>query len=177
MYLVLHKLTGLTRMRSTTPATSPSIDVTQRATLAALGSRVRARRKQLRVSATSAAEAAGISRVTLHRIERGEPSVTIGAYLNAMSAIGLELRAAESEPHRADTTSDAAAPERIRITDYPQLRRITWQLSEFTEVTLEEALNLYERNWRHVDHTAMDERERDFVQHLVDTYGGGLLLV
>jgi len=36
------------------------------------------KRKALRVSATVAAEAAGMSRVTLHRIEKGEPSVTMG---------------------------------------------------------------------------------------------------
>ncbi len=41
--------------------------------LPALGAGIRARRKQLRVSATAAAEAAGLSRVTLHRIERAHP--------------------------------------------------------------------------------------------------------
>ncbi|MFG6415730.1 helix-turn-helix domain-containing protein [Roseateles sp. DC23W] len=43
-----------------------------------LGARIRAQRQRQRVSATHAAEAAGLSRVTLHRIERGEPSVTMG---------------------------------------------------------------------------------------------------
>ena len=38
-----------------------------------LGARIRARRKSLGVNATAAAESAGMSRVTLHRIEKGEP--------------------------------------------------------------------------------------------------------
>lgn len=162
------------------PATSPQIGNALGAALAALGGRVRARRKELRVSVTAAAEAAGISRVTLHRIERGEPSVTMGAYLNAMSAVGLELHATEPELRPKTSADDAGTPAiaaKIRLADYPQLRQIAWQLGEFTEVTPKEALNLYERNWRNVDHAAMNTRERDFVQHLVDTWGGGLLLV
>jgi len=49
--------------------------------LIAMGKRIHAHRKALRISATTAAEAAGMSHVTLHRIENGEPSVTMGAYL------------------------------------------------------------------------------------------------
>jgi hypothetical protein len=32
-----------------------------------------------------------MSRVTLHRIERGEPSVTMGTYLNAAAALIQQL--------------------------------------------------------------------------------------
>ena len=39
-----------------------------------LGAQIRARRKALGVSATAAAESAGMSRVTLHRIEKGAPT-------------------------------------------------------------------------------------------------------
>ncbi|MGW0247031.1 helix-turn-helix domain-containing protein [Nocardia goodfellowii] len=163
------------------PATSPAIGTNARATLSNLGGRIRARRKGLRISATAAAEAAGISRVTLHRIERGEPSVTMGAYLNAITALGLNLETAEPEPgiigHAPGKTTDKSSTSAIRIGDYPQLRRISWQLADTTELTPTEALNLYERNWRHVDQTELDARERDFIQHLVDTCGGGLLLV
>ncbi|MFC4127982.1 helix-turn-helix domain-containing protein [Nocardia rhizosphaerae] len=163
------------------PAASPVLGDPARADLAELGGILRARRQNLGISATAAAEAAGVSRVTLYRIERGEPSVTMGAYLNAISALGLRLdlgppgprqvQEAPGTPSRSDGTST------IRIGDYPQLRAITWQLAASTEVTPKEALNLYERNWRHVDHAAMDAREKDFVDYLVDTVGGGLLLV
>ena len=59
------------------------------AQLQALGAQIRAQRKALRLSATVTAEAAGLSRVTLHRIEKGEPSVTMGAWCNALAALAL----------------------------------------------------------------------------------------
>lgn len=64
------------------PAKSPANPSAVAEQLAALGARIRAQRKALRVSATALAEAAGMSRVSVHRIEQGEPSVTIGAYLS-----------------------------------------------------------------------------------------------
>lgn len=74
------------------PAQLAHIDSAAQARLHQLGEQVRLQRKALRISATAAAEAAGMSRVTWHRIEKGEPSVTMGAYMNAMVALGLELR-------------------------------------------------------------------------------------
>ena len=61
------------------PAKPPKAPTVAAEKLALLGQQIRAHRKSLRVSATATAEAAGMSRVTLHRIERGEPSVTMGA--------------------------------------------------------------------------------------------------
>jgi transcriptional regulator with XRE-family HTH domain len=71
-------------------ARPPVTSAAATAKLKVLGEQIRVRRKALGVSATVAAEAAGMSRVTLHRIEKGEPAVTIGAYLNAIVALGLE---------------------------------------------------------------------------------------
>ena len=73
------------------PARPPVSAVATRTRLADLGERIRARRKALGINATTVAEASGMSRVTLHRIEKGEPAVTIGAYLNALSALGLDV--------------------------------------------------------------------------------------
>ena len=61
------------------PKSSPPSAAQTLSELKALGAQLRAQRKALKVNATVAAEAAGISRVTLHRIEKGEPSVTMGA--------------------------------------------------------------------------------------------------
>jgi transcriptional regulator with XRE-family HTH domain len=159
------------------PASSPPIDDAVRTTLTALGSRIRARRMELRLSMNATAEAAGVSRVTLHRIERGGPSVTMGAYLNVISALGLSLNTTPAD--RRSTTGQAAADPTasVRIGDYPQLRLIAWQFGDDAEIAEADALLLYERNWRHVDHAAMLPREQQFLQHLVDTWGHGRLLV
>ena len=73
------------------PATTPPVADAVAAKLVAIGRRIRECRKGLGVNGVTTAEAAGMSRVTLYRIERGEPSVTMGAYLNALDALGLEF--------------------------------------------------------------------------------------
>lgn len=73
------------------PSTSPEMIDAARTELQALGLRIRSRRKGLGISAVRTAQTAKMSRVTLHRIERGGPSVTIGAYFNVLCALGLDL--------------------------------------------------------------------------------------
>lgn len=159
------------------PATAPPLTPTTARRLAALGARLRAHRKALKVSATTAAEAAGMSRVTFHRIERGEPSVTMGAYLSAMGALGLDLELVDPRAQAPAPTGKAPLPRRIRLADCPQLQRIAWQLGDEATLTPKEALALYERNWRHLDPEAMGEAERDLVRRLVGALGGVRLLV
>jgi transcriptional regulator with XRE-family HTH domain len=135
------------------PAAAPLIAPTADHRLTAFGRRIHERRKALKISATTAAEAAGISRMTLHRIERGEPSVTMGAYMSTQAAAPVPV------------------PDGIRIADYPHLRRLGWQLAPDTELTPEEAWATYERNWRHVDASALDVRERALLDDLARVLG------
>ena len=158
------------------PSQAPATAEAAQAQLGPIGMRIRSQRKFLGVSATVAAQAAGLSRVTLHRIERGEPSVTIGAYLNAIVALGLELSLFDPHPH-AKPQREAMLPTAIVLADHAQLRQLAWQLPGVTVLTPPEALQLYERNWRHVDTAAMDEAERELVATLVRDVGGGRLLV
>lgn len=159
------------------PARSPPVSELLAPRLRALGERIRAHRERQKVSAVSAAEAAGMSRVTLHRIERGEPSVTMGAYLSAIDAVGLqlELHDPQARPVRAD--DGGLLPERIRLADFPQLKALAWQLHDVDELSPSEALGLYERNWRHVDRAGMEPAERALLEALVNQFGGGRLLV
>ncbi|MFT3803800.1 MAG: hypothetical protein QM766_21625 [Burkholderiaceae bacterium] len=57
------------------------------------------------------------------------------------------------------------------------LREIAWSTDPSASLTPEEALALYERNWRHLDHDAMRTRERNLVKRLMATVGKGVLLV
>lgn len=158
------------------PARAPTPDLAAAARLGALGLDIRARRKALGVSAQAAAEAAGMSRVTWHRIEGGEPSVTMGAYLNALGALGLEIQVAgvAVTPAKADLPP---VPRRIVLADYPQLKRLAWHAPGLTELTPAEALSLYERHWRHLDREALDPKERALLEALARQEGGGRLLV
>ena len=162
------------------PALAPPVADASAARLTALGARIRAHRQALRVNATTAAEASGISRVTWHRIERGEPSVAMASYMNAVAALGLEI--AIVDPQKRDGASPGeremtSLPATILLADYPQLKRLAWQLHGVTRLRPIEALGLYERNWRHVDTQALQPRERALVHALGREFGAGRLLV
>ncbi len=168
------------------PAAAPSLPSHAAETLAALGLRIRAARKAEGLAAASVAEAAGMSRVTLTRIERGEPSVTIGAYVGVIAALGLELRvagpdafdnAAIGSEATARVTGDAratgdaparatGAADRIRIADYPQLAAVSWHVPGLTELTVQEARGIYERHWRHVDTASIGPSEAALLARL-----------
>lgn len=151
------------------PARTPIIATTVANKLIALGKQIRAQRKALRINATAAAEAAGMSRVTLYRIENGEPSVTMGAYLNAMEALNLDfgiIKPTELAANTLDAEHKGWIPARIQLADYPQLKQLAWQVHGTDELTPAEALSIYERNWRHVDVQALEPRERQLVDAL-----------
>lgn len=144
--------------------------------LVELGKHIRAHRKALRVSAVTTAESAGISRVTLHRIERGAPSVTMGAYLSAMTALGLGLNVrARSDAHSkaGNQGQPGWIPARIDLERYPQLKQLAWQVQGTNELKPAEALDIYERNWRHVDASALEPQERNLIEALRLAFGEG----
>jgi transcriptional regulator with XRE-family HTH domain len=148
--------------------------------LVRIGREIRARRKALKASATTTADAAGISRVTLYRVECGEATVSMGAYLNAIEALGLKIEVApqaESVGQNLVMPLQGDFPGTIPLANYPQLRQLAWHIPGVDAITPEDALNLYERNWRHVDQHVMDEDEKTLVRHLVESYGHGAMLV
>ena len=141
--------------------------------LQALGQHLRARRKDLHLNATVTAEAAGISRVTLYRIEKGEPSVTMGAWCNAMAALGLVPALADpaseagiAPPQGAQGERSGWIPARIALRDYPQLKALAWQVHGTDTLTPAEALDIYERNARHLDVSTMADNERALLHAL-----------
>lgn len=140
----------------------------------AMGRAIRTRRKALNISMVAAAEAAGISTVTWHRIEKGEVTVAFGSWLKALAVLGLEARIidpAAPKPTVPDVGNQL--PVRIRLEDYPQLRRLAWQVREgLEELSPREALGLYERNWRHVDQEALQPAEKALISALRTALAG-----
>ena len=59
------------------------------ATLKELGENVRLARLRRKLSTVQVSERAGISRPTLLKIERGNPNVSIGMYIQVLSVLGL----------------------------------------------------------------------------------------
>jgi transcriptional regulator with XRE-family HTH domain len=144
--------------------------------LIALGQQIRVQRKSLQISATTAAEAAGISRVTLHRIEKGNPAVTMGAYANVMAALGLNfglVAPVECIKSQHEVNMEGWIPARVYLGDYPQLKQIAWQVQGAETLSPSEAWDIYERNWRHLDKLALTVHEQQLIDALRLVFGGG----
>ena len=141
-----------------------------------IGKKIRTHRKALGVSATTAAEAAGMSRVTWYRIEKGATSVTLGAFLSALTVLGLDSKIIQSSSHGHDSDSNpnsaVSIPVQIAFTDYPQLKQLAWQVHGVDTLSPREALTIYERNWRHLDLEKMESNERNLVTALRQVFAG-----
>jgi transcriptional regulator with XRE-family HTH domain len=170
------------------PAKLEPLPAAENALLVMLGERLRLARKRRGRSAEETAAEAGITRVTLRRVEVGEPSVMMGTYLKVMAALGLAQdlvlvarddtygrRLQDEQLLRRRKTPKA--PARIQLAEYPMLREIAWSTDPMASLTPAEAFAIYERNWRHLDRDAMGPKEQDLVARLTATVGKGVLLV
>ena len=156
------------------PAASPQISAKAARVLKRLGAQLRDQRRALKVSAVAAAEAAGVSRVTLHRIEKGEASVTTGAYAAVALALGLELELVPENGRLGIAPApsfEGWIPGRVRLSRYPKLRELAWHVHGVDELTPREALDVYERNWRHLDRTTLSTDEKNLVDALREALG------
>lgn len=72
------------------PGKAPLAFPSEAKLLADFGERMRLARLRRRLTAVVVAERANISRPTLAKAERGDPSVTLGTYLRILAIYGLE---------------------------------------------------------------------------------------
>jgi transcriptional regulator with XRE-family HTH domain len=92
--------------------TTPSLE----RIFAGLGENIRLARLRRRFSASIVARRAGIARNTLRAIERGDPSVTFGAYANVLFSLGLEkdLGQVAHDDELGRRLQDAGLPTKAR---------------------------------------------------------------
>ena len=110
-----------------------------------------------------------MSRITWYRIEKGEPAVTIGAWFNAAMVLGLTLDIPETDiagPDRCDWI-----PARIRLADYPELQKLAWHVHGTDVLSAREAMDIYERNQRHLDEDTMTPEEARLLDALRIAFG------
>ena len=83
-----------------------------------LGKNIRYTRRRRRISTTIMAERAMISRMTLNKIEKGDPNVALGRYANVLFVLGMTDRIAELADSKHDivglSLEEDFLPERIR---------------------------------------------------------------
>lgn len=62
----------------------------------------------------------------------------------------------------------------IDIDRWPKLRELAWNRAD-RWIPAEEALSLYERNWRFVEPVHLIQDETDLIERLRDRFGSGVL--
>ena len=115
-------------------------------------------------------------RVTLHRIEKGEPTVSMGAYLNIMSALDLNLHLSAKTDigNTANAGSVGKLPVRLSLSDYPQLKELAWHVQGVDELSLVEAHSIYERNKRFLDVEKLSDSEQKLIELLGVAFEGAV---
>jgi transcriptional regulator with XRE-family HTH domain len=98
------------------PAPSTILYPNARRGLAALGQRLKDARLRRRFSSETVSARAGISRATLSKIESGDPSVTMGNYLQVLVVLGLDrdIEGIASDDEVGRRLQDAGLPHRER---------------------------------------------------------------
>ena len=84
-----------------------------------LGHDIRDARRRRRIPVAILAQRASISRMTLSKVEKGEPGVSAGAYATVLFALGMADRLADVADPRHDSVGLALEeehlPQRIRL--------------------------------------------------------------
>lgn len=83
------------------------------------------------------------------------------------------LRVAAATP-RFDSALDRLLDEMvIDLEAWPALKELAWNRAD-RFIPAEDALALYERNWRFVDPAVLGDPERDLIERLKERYGAGV---
>ncbi|ESQ73517.1 hypothetical protein [Asticcacaulis sp. AC402] len=98
--------------------TTPPMPLPVKRTLAKLGGDIKSARLRRRIPTTVMAERAFVTRTTLGKVEKGDPTVALGTYATVLFILGLSGRLAELADVTYDEVGqqlqDEQLPKRIR---------------------------------------------------------------
>jgi DNA-binding XRE family transcriptional regulator len=101
-----------------TSRASVTLPIPVKRALRKLGEDIRDARRRRRIPAAIAAERASISRMTLLKIEKGDPGVALGIYATVLFVMGMVDRLSEVADPRHDSVGlqleEEHLPQRIR---------------------------------------------------------------
>ena len=97
---------------------TPPLPLPVKRALAKLGQDIRNARLRRRITTTTMAERAFITRPTLRKVENGDPGVALGIYATVIFVLGLTPRLADLADTRSDEVGlqleEEQLPKRIR---------------------------------------------------------------
>lgn len=85
-----------------------------------------------------------------------------------------KLRAARREPRFATALGAFLDEAVVDLRAWPALREVAWNRRD-RWIPAQEALALYERNWRFVDERRLDPAEARLIERLRARHGGGAM--
>ncbi|NKB55070.1 MAG: hypothetical protein GKS00_01930 [Alphaproteobacteria bacterium] len=94
-----------------------------RQALVKLGGDIAVARKKRRISTVSMAERAFISRGTLYKVEKGNPSVSMGIYATVLSILGLIEGLGQAADRRTDSLGLDIEEDRLPKKVQPRRRK------------------------------------------------------
>lgn len=142
--------------------------------LKSLGRHLYEERKKRKVSAQALAESIQVSRLTLYRLEKGEPTVAIGVFIKVMGALGLICHMTSASKPNLPEDSSLLIPARIPLADYPELRNLAWHAQGIAFLKPLEAFEIYDRNRRHLDSANLSDNEKKLIEALNLAFEGRL---
>lgn len=84
-----------------------------------IGKDINHARRRRRITLELMAERAGLSRATIGKIEKGDPSASIGGYANVLFVLGMEKQLSDlvdsAYDHVGRRLEDETLPQRVRI--------------------------------------------------------------
>jgi DNA-binding XRE family transcriptional regulator len=105
---------------------APPLPLPVKRALTKLGQDIRSARLRRRITTTMMAERVFITRVTLRKVEKGDPAVSLGIYAIVMFILGLTPRLAELADTKIDEVGlqleEERLPKRIRARREPSER-------------------------------------------------------
>jgi hypothetical protein len=107
-------------------------------------------------------------------------NVRLDLALAVIAALDRGLRLVPVQPAQSEPEPPPAREPRVKlipVAKYPQLKMICWNLRRDAQLTPEEALARYERNWRFVDPATLTRSEARLIDQLKNTVGKGALNV
>ena len=101
------------------PKSSSTLPIPVARALRKLGHDIRDARRRRRIPVAILAERASMSRMTLNKVEKGDPGVSLGNYATVLFALGMADRLADVADPRHDSVGreleEENLPERIRL--------------------------------------------------------------
>lgn len=98
--------------------TTPPLPLPVKRALAKLGKDIRSARLRRRITTTTMAERAFITRMTLRKVERGDNRVSLGIYATLLFILGMTPRLADLADVRSDEVGlhleEEHLPKRVR---------------------------------------------------------------